>query len=41
KPNELKPIEDTLVGIKGQYLLFENGVFNIRSNSGNFASFEI
>ncbi|MCK6379866.1 MAG: DUF2797 domain-containing protein [Leptospiraceae bacterium] len=35
KPQKLKPIEDTLVGIKGQYLLFENGVFNIRSNSGN------
>lgn len=28
------PIEDKLVGIKGQYLLFENGVINIRSLGG-------
>lgn len=28
------PIEDTLVGIKGQYLLFESGVINIRSLGG-------
>lgn len=28
------PITDTLVGIKGQYLLFRSGVINIRSLSG-------
>ncbi|PJZ45600.1 DUF2797 domain-containing protein [Leptospira brenneri] len=28
------PIVDTLVGIKGQYLLFQSGVINIRSLSG-------
>ncbi|MCW7471494.1 DUF2797 domain-containing protein [Leptospira kanakyensis] len=28
------PISDTLVGIKGQYLLFASGVINIRSLSG-------
>lgn len=34
KLEESKPIEDVLVGIKGQYLLFENGVINIRSYGG-------
>ncbi|WP_411823067.1 DUF2797 domain-containing protein [Leptospira sp. 'Mane'] len=34
KLDESNPIEDILVGIKGQYLLFENGVINIRSYSG-------
>lgn len=29
-----KPIEDRLVGIKGQYLLFENGAINLRSYEG-------
>ncbi len=34
KLSETEFIEDTLVGIKGQYLLFENGVINIRSYGG-------
>jgi hypothetical protein len=29
-----KVIEDKLVGIKGQYLIFENGVTNVRSQTG-------
>jgi hypothetical protein len=29
-----KLIEQKLVGIKGQYLIFENGVMNVRSHSG-------
>ncbi len=29
-----KPIEDKFVGIKGQYLLFENGAINLRSYEG-------
>ncbi|TGL17050.1 DUF2797 domain-containing protein [Leptospira yanagawae] len=33
------PISDTLVGIKGQYLLFENGVINIRSLGGLYIEF--
>jgi hypothetical protein len=34
KLEKVKVIEDTLVGIKGQYLIFENGVTNIRSQAG-------
>ncbi len=34
------PIKDKLVGIKGQYLLFENGVINLRSVGGYEFSFE-
>jgi hypothetical protein len=34
KLSETESISDTLVGIKGQYLLFENGVINIRSYGG-------
>ncbi len=34
KLTETDSIEDTLVGIKGQYLLFENGVINLRSYGG-------
>ena len=41
KLDKAKPIEDTLVGIKGQYLLFEKGVINIRSYSGYYAELEI
>jgi hypothetical protein len=36
KPEPSKPIEDVLVGIKGQYLLFENGVINIRTYVGYY-----
>lgn len=41
KPDKSKPIEDVLIGIKGQYLLFEKGVINIRSNCGYYAEFEV
>lgn len=34
KLTESESIEDRLVGIKGQYLLFESGVINIRSYGG-------
>lgn len=34
------PIHDKLVGIKGQYFLFENGVINLRSLGGYEFSFE-
>ncbi|MGB1037918.1 MAG: DUF2797 domain-containing protein [Bacteroidia bacterium] len=34
KLEKVKVIEDKLVGVKGQYLIFENGVTNIRSQSG-------
>lgn len=41
KLSKEKPIEDILVGIKGQYLLFENAVFNIRSHSGYYCEIDI
>jgi hypothetical protein len=41
KPDKTKPIEDTLVGVKGQYLLFEKGVINIRSYSGYHVQVEV
>ena len=34
KLEKVNEIEDKLVGIKGQYLIFENGVMNVRSHSG-------
>ncbi|WP_246047238.1 DUF2797 domain-containing protein [Leptospira ognonensis] len=34
KLSESEAIEDTLVGVKGQYLLFSSGVINIRSYGG-------
>ena len=33
-------IESTLLGIKGQYLIFENGVINMRRHQGYVISFE-
>jgi hypothetical protein len=36
KPDPSKPIEGKLIGIKGQYLLFEGGGINIRSLEGHF-----
>lgn len=41
KPDKVKPIDDTLVGIKGQYLLFEKGVINLRSYGGYFVDIEV
>ena len=41
KPDKSKPIEDTLVGVKGQYLLFEKGVINLRSYSGYYVELEV
>ena len=38
--DKLNVIEDKLVGIKGQYLIFENGVSNIRSQAGARVSVE-
>ena len=39
---EKKPvIEDTLIGLKGQYLLFENGVINLKKLAGFNISIEI
>ena len=35
-----KVIEQKLVGIKGQYLIFENGVMNVRSQSGARIKFD-
>ncbi len=35
------PIHDTLVGIKGQYLLFDSGVINIRSLGGLYCELSI
>ncbi|MEM7181776.1 MAG: DUF2797 domain-containing protein [Spirochaetota bacterium] len=40
KPEKNGPIEDVLVGVKGQYLLFKNGVLNVRSYSGYHFQFE-
>jgi hypothetical protein len=36
KPDPLKPLHGKLIGIKGQYLLFEQGGINIRSLEGHF-----
>lgn len=41
KPDKTKPIEDTLTGIKGQYLLFEKGVINLRSYGGYYMELEV
>ena len=41
KPDKTKPIEDTLVGVKGQYLLFEKGVINLRSYGGYYMELEV
>lgn len=41
KLEKVKVIEDTLVGIKGQYLIFENGVTNIRSQAGARVTIEV
>ncbi|MDF3819220.1 DUF2797 domain-containing protein [Leptospira sp. 96542] len=40
KLNKETPINDLLVGIKGQYLLFESGVINIRSLGGLWVGIE-
>jgi len=39
-PEKTPVIEDRLIGIKGQYLMFENGVINIRSNAGHIIRWE-
>jgi len=41
KLEKVKVIEDTLIGIKGQYLIFENGVTNIRSQAGARVTIEV
>ena len=41
KLEKVNVIEDTLVGIKGQYLIFENGVTNIRSQAGARVTMEV
>lgn len=41
KPEKTKPIEDVLVGVKGQYLLFEKGVINLRSYGGYDMELEV
>lgn len=41
KPNKTTPIQDTLTGVKGQYLLFQNGVINLRSYSGYYMELEV
>lgn len=41
KPVKDKPIEDVLTGVKGQYLLFEKGVINLRSYGGYYVELEI
>lgn len=39
-PEKNPVIEDRLTGIKGQYLMFENGVINLRSNAGQLIRWE-
>lgn len=39
-PEKVPVIEDRLIGIKGQYLMFANGVINIRSNAGHIIRWE-
>jgi hypothetical protein len=41
KLDKVKVIEDNLVGIKGQYLIFENGVMNVRSHAGCRVTVEV
>lgn len=41
KPDKDKPIDDILIGIKGQYLLFEKGVINLRSYGGYHLEIEV
>ena len=41
KLEKVKVIEDNLIGIKGQYLIFENGVTNIRSQAGARVTIEV
>ena len=41
KLEKLKVIEGKLVGIKGQYLIFEDGVTNIRSQAGARVTIEV
>lgn len=39
-PEKTPVIEDRLQGIKGQYLIFENGVLNLRSQAGHIIRWE-
>ena len=39
-PEKVPVIEDRLMGIKGQYLMFENGVLNVRSHAGHIIRWE-
>lgn len=39
-PEKSPVIEDRLIGIKGQYLMFAGGVINIRSNAGHIVRWE-
>jgi hypothetical protein len=41
KLDKVKVIESKLVGIKGQYLIFEDGVMNVRSQSGYRVTMEV
>lgn len=41
KVSKEKPIEDVLVGVKGQYLLFESGVINTRAYEGYYVEIEL
>jgi len=41
KLDKVKVIEDKLVGIKGQYLIFEEGVMNVRSHAGCRVTVEV
>jgi hypothetical protein len=41
KLDKVKVIEDKLVGIKGQYLIFEEGVMNVRSHAGCRVTLEV
>ena len=36
-----KTIEGFLVGIKGQYLIFDSGVFNVRAHTGYEINIEV
>jgi hypothetical protein len=38
---KVQVIEDKLVGIKGQYLMFSNGVINIRNHAAHLVSWEV
>jgi len=39
--DKAKMIESKLIGIKGQYLIFESGVFNVRAHTGYEVSVEV